>query len=100
MPTNNNLYPRASNSDLVCREVDENMLILDSNNEQVHELNVTATYIWKLCDGQTSVESIARSFAEIFGIPIEKAFEDVESVISALLEKSLLTLGQHSSVDF
>lgn len=76
---------------LVCRSVDDDLLILDEGNQQVHQLNITATFIWEHCNGSHTIESIANQFSKAFDIPAKSARRDVESVVSELVEKTLLT---------
>ena len=51
--------PEARTSDLVTQQLPDELLIYDQNRHKVHCLNSTAAFIWKHCDGQTSVSEMA-----------------------------------------
>lgn len=61
-----------------------------------HELNATASALWELCDGETSVEEIAASVAQAFGMPEPQAREEVEAALALLIEQGLLVDADRS----
>ncbi len=59
--------------------------------DSLYSLNETAQFIWhKACDGLDK-QAIALQLAETFGVPIEEARADAQSVLSELCEMKLLT---------
>ena len=67
------------------QEVGDEMLVLDEVG-QIHQLNPTASFIWRQCDGNASVVEIARLLASEFEVQEEVAAEDVvtsTSIVSA-----------------
>lgn len=62
--------PRQRPDAFITREVDGELLVLDQENEKVHQFNSTACFIWKACSGEFTVEEIAGQ--------MQAAFEDVE----------------------
>jgi Coenzyme PQQ synthesis protein D (PqqD) len=55
-------------SDITARLVEGEMVVLDRERDLVHQLNLTATFIWQRCDGQCTGEEIARQLVEAFDI--------------------------------
>ena len=76
-------------TDLIQSQVDEELLILDMQNNQIHQLNATASYVWNEFDGRKSPVELSIAFANHFGIDIETAKNDVEQVISMLKSLNL-----------
>ena len=69
-------------ADVTSRDVNGELLILDRQFEQVHQLNSTASYIWLRCDGSTTVAEVVASMAHDFGLQTEDAKNDVMQIIS------------------
>jgi hypothetical protein len=53
-------YLRARHDDLVIRELPDELLVYDTETHDAHCLNETAAFIWRQCDGKTSVPEIAQ----------------------------------------
>ena len=62
------LMPRLRRSDLITSAVDEEIVVLDRAAGYVHQLNATASQIWRACDGRHSVEDIAAQVTQRFDI--------------------------------
>ena len=73
-------YPKRR-TDVNSRVVEEETVVLDRRHEFIHQLNLTATYIWERCDGKASIEVIAAQLAETFDVEYETALNDVVRVI-------------------
>jgi len=56
--------PLARTEQLIVKEVDDEVLVYDLTNDQAHCLNKTAALVWRKCDGQTTVQDIARSLQQ------------------------------------
>jgi len=82
-------YPRRR-ADVNSRVVEGELVVLDRQHELIHQLNLTATYIWERCDGTASVEDIAAQLAETFAVAYEAALHDVGRVLSDLQRLQLL----------
>lgn len=54
------LRPQARTEDLVTRELPDEELVYDLKTHQAHCLNKSASAVWKQCDGQKTIEEIAR----------------------------------------
>ena len=56
---NNSQFPTARKQGLVVQEMPDELLVYDLDSNKAHCLNQTAAFVWKSCDGQTSVTDIA-----------------------------------------
>ena len=75
---------------LLWRTVDDEVVILNRQTDQVHRLNVTASFIWDLCDGANTPDQIAARLAEGFDRTVEQVMDDVVKTIAQLRELGLL----------
>jgi coenzyme PQQ synthesis protein D (PqqD) len=55
--------PLARNDGLVVQELSGEVLVYDLKRHHAHCLNPTAAFVWKHCDGHTTVEEIAKALA-------------------------------------
>ncbi len=76
---------------LKVKHVGGEVLVLDESSGQIHQLNRTATFIWKQCDGKTSPEIIAQRMIQEFEVGPLEAARDVSAAIDKLCELRLLT---------
>jgi hypothetical protein len=76
--------------DLTCRSVGDEAVVLDQRYNRVHHLNESATYIWALCDGEHSLETIVREFSDRYKAPPDLAEADVQRILSEMLALQLL----------
>jgi hypothetical protein len=71
-------------SDLIAHEVNGEVLLLDSESQQLHQLNPTASFIWHSCDSVDSPEEMAALLVQEFGIDETTAMNDVLDLLSKL----------------
>ena len=76
--------------DLYTRVVEGETVILDRQQNLIHQLNSTATYVWERCDGNTSLLRIATQLAEAFDVPQEIATRDLMMLIQQFHDLHLL----------
>lgn len=74
---------------IVVREVDDGVLLLDMAANRIHQLNQTAGYVWSRCEAE-SVQQMAESLAEEFDVSADVATRDVLEVLGTLRELSLV----------
>ncbi len=72
------------------REIDSEFLMLDTLSNQVHQLNRTASFIWRMCDQGTVPELIASALAREFAIDEKTALNDVAETLAKLRILNLL----------
>jgi hypothetical protein len=77
------MLPTARRSDLIVRELGDELVVYDRASLRVHRLNRTAAAVWRLCDGTTTVEEMARRLGDASG-PLP---EDVVRLALAQLER-------------
>ena len=82
-------YPRRR-TDVNSRVVEEEAVVLDRQHGFIHQLNLTATYIWERCEGNASIEDIAAQLAETFAVEYETARNDIVRVIRDFQHLQLL----------
>ena len=70
--------------------VGDEFILLDNASGQVHQLNVTASFIWEKCNGDNSIEDIASALTEAFELTQQQAVQDVRTVLEDFQSKSLV----------
>ena len=73
--------------------MDDEIVILDRAAGYVHQLNATASQIWRACDGRHSVEDIAAQVTERFDSAPEAVLRDVATAIAEFERLGLLLDG-------
>jgi hypothetical protein len=91
MSTEDIMKPR---SDLGVKEVDDGLLILDRQNEKIHQLNATARLVWVGLKDGLEATAIAGQIAEGFEITAEAALADVNKVLEDFTALNLLDSEQ------
>ncbi|MGI8838459.1 MAG: PqqD family protein [Pyrinomonadaceae bacterium] len=56
--------PRARKDRLIIKDLPDETLVYDLENDKAHCLNVTSALVWKHCDGHNSVSDISQILAE------------------------------------
>lgn len=80
------------NPNLAWREIDGETVIISPEDSLVHELNETASLIWKHAEGKTLQEVAERVSAE-YEISVEAARADVDALVTAWQQKQLVILA-------
>jgi hypothetical protein len=83
---------------LVVREVEDELLVLDTRADQVHQLNRSASLIWRLYSDGASTAEIAERLASEFEVSVETAQRDTEETLSRLRALSLIERGKKDDV--
>jgi hypothetical protein len=74
--------------------VDDEVVILNRDTGQVHRLNLTASYIWELCDGTNTPDEIAARLAADFNTTTGHVLNDVIGALASLRDLDLLEPGE------
>ena len=69
---------------VMIRQVVEDILLLDTESGQVHQLNPTASLIWRKCEDAQSAEVIAELLEMEFDVEHDIALKDVLETLSRL----------------
>ncbi len=76
--------PPPEDGALVFREVNGEILALDNRSNQIHQLNSTASFIWRLCRDGVDEHETAVAFAAVFEVDDETARGDVADTVQRL----------------
>lgn len=68
------MYPLAKATGLISEELLSETIVYDTMRHRAHCLNQTARLIMQHCDGQTSIEEIARVLSQTLGMPADSDF--------------------------
>jgi len=82
------MFPRARRHHLFVEEIDRELLVYDEERHRTHRLNESAALVWRLCDGDRSVDEITRMVAATLAAPVAR--EVVWLVLARLEEAHLL----------
>ena len=76
---------------VILTEADDESILYDSMEGQIHIVNRTGSKIWELCDGNHTVEDIAKSICEAFEADdLEEVKKDVEEYLVHLSRLELI----------
>lgn len=82
--------PTSDDDAVMVREVNGEILVLDNRSSQIHQLNGTASFIWRSCRQGASVPDTAAAFAQAFGVDDDTARCDVAQTVEQLRVLNLL----------
>lgn len=87
---NKTMKPKVKNN-ITLQDLGHEAILYDSERENVHVLNHTAQIIWKLCNGENSIEDIQNHFLKEFSdINKNDLINDIQKTINEFKEKQLL----------
>jgi len=76
--------------DVATTDIGDEVILYNPLDGSTHALNVTAAFIWDLCDGTATPDEIADEVIATFGVPPAAAHTDVAALIARLFELELL----------
>ncbi|MGH9709737.1 MAG: PqqD family protein [Candidatus Acidiferrales bacterium] len=79
---------------LAWREIDGQVVIISPEDSMVHELNETASFIWKQVDSRRDAAEIARNVGIEYSVGASEVQEDTERFLSCLAKKGLLQIEE------
>jgi PqqD family protein of HPr-rel-A system len=77
-------------SDLTVVEMEGEAVIYDEANGQIHYLNRTATIVFNLCDGTSTVPEFAGDIADAFSLSPEEVERQVRTLIRSFRKAGFL----------
>ena len=83
------IKPKAR-ADLATVVLDGEAVIYDSENEELHHLNQTATLVLAMCEGQATIREIAAEISQAFGVPEAEVEPQVRTLLRDLRKAKLL----------
>ncbi len=75
--------PRAR-SDIVCQQLEDGFVLIDPREDTVHTLNVSAAFIWDLCDGEHTIQKIAESLRSLPSTKDENLLQVAVDAVASL----------------
>ena len=75
---------------LLVREVEGEVLVLDTEADQIHQLNTSASIIWRLHADGMAAKKIAIALVSEFGIDDDTADRDVDVALARFRELQLI----------
>ena len=85
------------NTSVLWRELDGEAILLNPKEGCSYNLNNVGTMIWKLLDGEHSLDDIARAICELYEVEHEQALQDVRQLLNELRDNNLLSDGVSAS---
>ena len=76
--------------DVRIQQVNGETLVLNDQHGYIHQLNETASFVWRHCDGRSSLSDIVHRLTEKFDVESDIAANDVKEIIEKLCESRLL----------
>lgn len=76
------------------REVEGEVVIISPEDSVLHELNETASFIWKHSTGEQTAQEIALRLSEEYNVDGETALADACELMSHLEQKKLLVCAE------
>jgi hypothetical protein len=64
--------PKARQTQLIIKELPDEVLVYDLQRDKAHCLNHTAGFVWKNCDGKSNVTEIAASLGNATGSVVDE----------------------------
>jgi hypothetical protein len=77
-------------SAVTIRPVGDELLVLDTDAQRIHQLNATASFIWQCCDRAASADEIAGLVATEYAVDQHIALRDVAEILGRLRELNLV----------
>lgn len=71
--------------------VEQNKFYVQVSEEEAYELSPLAFYIWSLCDGEHTVEDIARDISENASVAYHEVIEPLVVVLEEMKKVGLVT---------
>ena len=74
--------------------VEDTLVLYEPSEDRYVSLNQAAEVVWGRLERPSHRRELAGALAVRFGLNSERALRDVESLVSRLLERGLLTISQ------
>jgi hypothetical protein len=71
-------------------EIDDEMLLYNTEHGRFLSLNQTAADVWRLADGESTVDEVIDLLAAAYGVSSGDIRQDVEGVVARFRENRLL----------
>jgi len=82
---------RIRETGLLVREVDGEVLVLDTEADRIHQLNASASFIWRQLANGASAEEIAEHLANEFDVVEHQVQRDVAEILGQFVDLGIAT---------
>ena len=86
------------NASVLWRELDGEAILLNPKKGYSYNLNPVGTLVWKLLDGQHTIEDITTAVCAAYEVEPEQAGQDVKLLLDDLLTNKLVDTSSVSPV--
>ncbi len=80
--------------DVVETDIDDDISLFDPTTREVFVLNGTASDVWRLCDGDHTLEEIVALLAAAYGTDAASIRDEVGRTVATFTERSLLVVAE------
>ncbi len=77
--------------ELAVVQLDGEAVVYDEAAQELHHLNPTATIVFTLCDGTSTVKQMAGEIAEAFGVETGEVERQIRTLVREFRRAGLLT---------
>ncbi|MBW3548201.1 MAG: PqqD family protein [Actinobacteria bacterium] len=74
-------------------EVDGRISLFDPQSQEVSLLNDTASDVWRLCDGTSTLDQVIELMAKAYGVKPDAIGDEVRATVETFYGKGLLAGG-------
>ena len=79
-------------SGLLEREVDGEVVVLDTESDRIHQLNASASIVWRMHRQGATAEETARALALEFGVDYASVYIDVGRTLAEFQDLGLVAV--------
>lgn len=65
-------------------------VLLDGQGQRLRGLNATGGRVWALLDGVRSLEGVAQTLSDEYGVSVDRTREDVRGLVEKLAQRELV----------
>ena len=91
--------PLARSGAAVFTELDDQVVMLDTEGGKYYELDPVGSRIWVLLEGEPSIAELRDALAAEFEVDAETCLNDLAEFLENLIELGLVAVGQHATAD-
>ena len=84
------------NSSVLWRELDGEAILLNPKEGCSYNLNNVGTLIWKMLDGEHSIDDIAKAICEYYEVEYDQALQDMRTTSARITRKRPCNRYYHS----
>lgn len=75
---------------VIAEDLDDDVCLYRPDIDEVVVLNATAGDVWRLADGELTIDQLVDQLAVAYQLPADSVRDDINSVVSDLLDRGYL----------